>query len=128
MTIPYRIFDGNWIARTTKCTGAAWSCNVIGNWTEDHIEGAKIGFGKVSGREKYCCYFRPEDGFDFPVSADVSHAFELNFDAAMLVNTSSHTQHIHLMGASNEPNAWDENRSEERRVGKECRSRWSPYH
>ena len=24
---------------------------------------------------------------------------------------------------------WDENgRSEERRVGKECRSRWSPYH
>ena len=33
------------------------------------------------------------------------------------------------------PNAWDvasarvlEERSEERRVGKECRSRWSPYH
>ena len=27
-------------------------------------------------------------------------------------------------------NAWDMNskRSEERRVGKECRSRWSPYH
>ena len=24
------------------------------------------------------------------------------------------------------PDAWD--RSEERRVGKECRSRWSPYH
>src|SRR5256885_3727031 len=23
---------------------------------------------------------------------------------------------------------WDEIRSEERRVGKECRSRWSPYH
>ena len=23
---------------------------------------------------------------------------------------------------------YDENRSEERRVGKECRSRWSPYH
>ena len=23
---------------------------------------------------------------------------------------------------------WDDNRSEERRVGKECRSRWSPYH
>ena len=32
------------------------------------------------------------------------------------------------------PNAWDnldqmnKYRSEERRVGKECRSRWSPYH
>ena len=23
---------------------------------------------------------------------------------------------------------WEHNRSEERRVGKECRSRWSPYH
>ena len=25
-------------------------------------------------------------------------------------------------------NSEDEDRSEERRVGKECRSRWSPYH
>src|ERR1035437_8153782 len=24
--------------------------------------------------------------------------------------------------------AWPDHRSEERRVGKECRSRWSPYH
>ena len=23
---------------------------------------------------------------------------------------------------------WEDSRSEERRVGKECRSRWSPYH
>ena len=26
------------------------------------------------------------------------------------------------------PDFYDDNRSEERRVGKECRSRWSPYH
>ena len=26
------------------------------------------------------------------------------------------------------PTGWIEERSEERRVGKECRSRWSPYH
>ena len=26
------------------------------------------------------------------------------------------------------PKDWDIDRSEERRVGKECRSRWSPYH
>src|SRR2546427_6364281 len=26
------------------------------------------------------------------------------------------------------PSLWPEMRSEERRVGKECRSRWSPYH
>src|SRR5436853_7348397 len=26
------------------------------------------------------------------------------------------------------PRSWNNRRSEERRVGKECRSRWSPYH
>src|ERR1051326_1284425 len=29
---------------------------------------------------------------------------------------------------TNQEASWDEDRSEERRVGKECRSRWSPYH
>src|SRR3989454_12194217 len=28
----------------------------------------------------------------------------------------------------NQQGGFDEDRSEERRVGKECRSRWSPYH
>ena len=28
----------------------------------------------------------------------------------------------------NDVTMWDWTRSEERRVGKECRSRWSPYH
>ena len=28
----------------------------------------------------------------------------------------------------NQPNGFEKCRSEERRVGKECRSRWSPYH
>src|SRR2546426_2232567 len=34
------------------------------------------------------------------------------------------------LGCDNRPNTGDfgEGRSEERRVGKECRSRWSPYH
>src|SRR5256712_13588934 len=30
--------------------------------------------------------------------------------------------------AAGRPQARDEDRSEERRVGKECRSRWAPYH
>src|SRR2546430_15173368 len=34
---------------------------------------------------------------------------------------------IDMMGQS-EINVLIDNRSEERRVGKECRSRWSPYH
>ena len=31
-------------------------------------------------------------------------------------------------GAADARPVWFEKRSEERRVGKECRSRWSPYH
>ena len=34
---------------------------------------------------------------------------------------------ITLEGEGNDP-AFRSSRSEERRVGKECRSRWSPYH
>ena len=37
-------------------------------------------------------------------------------DTYMLTGTDEHGQKI------------EEKRSEERRVGKECRSRWSPYH
>ena len=42
-------------------------------------------------------------------------------------------RHPHIYGEVKVTNADDvkhnwENRSEERRVGKECRSRWSPYH
>ena len=32
------------------------------------------------------------------------------------------------VGIGEHPQHLDEVRSEERRVGKECRSRWSPYH
>ena len=33
-----------------------------------------------------------------------------------------------IIDYGNSLNSWPSNRSEERRVGKECRSRWSPYH
>ena len=35
---------------------------------------------------------------------------------------------VDLLTATNIPDANIADRSEERRVGKECRSRWSPYH
>ena len=40
-----------------------------------------------------------------------------------------HNLQLEIFSAWNTPNV-EENcaRSEERRVGKECRSRWSPYH
>src|SRR2546427_10799751 len=36
--------------------------------------------------------------------------------------------HFHAGADSRSKNQLDPGRSEERRVGKECRSRWSPYH
>src|SRR6266487_5442281 len=54
-----------------------------------------------------------------------------------VANTSQHLQGLHAAGlVSRERDgtkvryelAGQEVRSEERRVGKECRSRWSPYH
>ena len=35
---------------------------------------------------------------------------------------------VNIMAFTKEFNERTKNRSEERRVGKECRSRWSPYH
>src|SRR2546423_8436147 len=37
---------------------------------------------------------------------------------------SLYTEHLEYCSSRE----WEGNRSEERRVGKECRSRWSPYH
>src|SRR5256885_10289806 len=35
---------------------------------------------------------------------------------------------VQLIKVANDSHLWADTRSEERRVGKECRSRWSPYH
>ena len=45
------------------------------------------------------------------------------YDIKMAEITTQYMEHIHAMSVL-ELNE----RSEERRVGKECRSRWSPYH
>ena len=41
---------------------------------------------------------------------------------ALVAGMNGKTEHVKVTGPLGEP------RSEERRVGKECRSRWSPYH
>ena len=41
---------------------------------------------------------------------------------------NKYSMFIHFGLYSELGGVWEGNRSEERRVGKECRSRWSPYH
>src|SRR2546425_9929202 len=49
----------------------------------------------------------------------------------VLVESGARAQDVAAIGITNQRETvvlWDRKRSEERRVGKECRSRWSPYH
>ena len=72
-----------------------------------------------------------------PVPITPNEAFDLlsSNPQANLIDIRSTMEYLmvgHPAGAIHipwldEPN-WIPNRSEERRVGKECRSRWSPYH
>ena len=61
---------------------------------------------------------------DFQKSATVSHEFmmkpELPTPSLIQLESEHHSPQIQ--------EAQQHRRSEERRVGKECRSRWSPYH
>ena len=76
-----------------------------------------------------------EMGMDLNVIADIT-AQELSYDQVRILNTliegaTRHTIHnieIVIVETTLPHYMQDLCRSEERRVGKECRSRWSPYH
>ena len=52
----------------------------------------------------------------------------LPFDDNLSVDEASYRAHLRDVSSVEGVAAITTNRSEERRVGKECRSRWSPYH
>ena len=58
-------------------------------------------------------------------------AKEIRSKIASVQNTQKITKAMEMVAASKMRKSQDRmaaSRSEERRVGKECRSRWSPYH
>src|SRR3712207_7711135 len=98
------------------------------------------------------CFFQAEDGirdigvtgvqtcalpisdFIYPDRAQVTMTTHFMRSYSLLAIKTCHRRKVHAMGGmsafipvrgNEEAN---EKRSEERRVGKECRSRWSPYH
>src|SRR5256886_3479565 len=93
-------------------------------------------------------FFQAEDGIrDLTVTGvqtcalPISRAQALQYAVARIVRGPGHDscrrgnlRRPQLLGARaaegdrSSPGPWSAARSEERRVGKECRSRWSPYH
>ena len=64
-----------------------------------------------------------DDGEEPPTPEDFLDWFDANDDGVLTLD-----EIINGINDSNEPLSSEDERSEERRVGKECRSRWSPYH
>ena len=55
-------------------------------------------------------------------------AVEKPMEPSDILETSEESLSPDLTVVVEDPEAVEVERSEERRVGKECRSRWSPYH
>src|SRR5438067_6426570 len=69
-------------------------------------------------------FFQAEDGIrDRNVTGVQTCALPISTSCTSAVTAAALEEHRDVV-----LNVRQENRSEERRVGKECRSRWSPYH
>ena len=95
---------------------------------EEQIKAMAVRYKTTEEGMKYKLK-RKFDGYHFsPNMLDIYNPFSIlnalskKILADYWFRTGSPTYLIRLLSH------FDENRSEERRVGKECRSRWSPYH
>src|SRR2546430_12299377 len=117
-------------------------------WKENGVAIATARLSSVHGEYLFFFFFQAEDGIRdltvtgvqtcaLPISAERSGLDSL--PALRTPNRFSLRARAHARGAGEQLRAnWREvlrlsgtdkdRRSEERRVGKECRSRWSPYH
>src|SRR3712207_9562521 len=66
------------------------------------------------------------------VTEAIVQNFLVDFNTAEKIKIATskgeNIEFVDVLGIENEATVEDVKRSEERRVGKECRSRWSPYH
>src|SRR3712207_2201097 len=95
-------------------TGCGRPAGVDGNLVDDW---PVFAAPEVPTPAEHACY-RPTE-FNPSTLAKVRPAVDCRGDATL------ETFHVGRFGGTD---ATSDHRSEERRVGKECRSRWSPYH
>src|SRR3712207_8362618 len=94
----------------------------------------------LSEEVKYCFFFQAEDGIRdigvtgvqtcaLPISTGLSQPRAPPSEIASRRQTNVPVSSTAPTRSNRPPvRCFDSGRSEERRVGKECRSRWSPYH
>ena len=70
--------------------------------------------------------FVPEDAFNTAVNSVSEVRKAVQYVVDMIAGEGIHPSDVRIGGMAR--NITPHRRSEERRVGKECRSRWSPYH
>src|SRR2546422_9879842 len=62
------------------------------------------------------------------VSGEYREVMRYEFAPAGVTPSAANEFYVYVSHYKSGPGSPNESRSEERRVGKECRSRWSPYH
>ena len=102
------------------------ACNGLHLWSQmcqkQNVRKHKYNFDLIFIPE-----YKYNDEPDFPTITLVSDS-RWSFSYRYAVNSYLSNFHVGVGKISEGDNLPENNRSEERRVGKECRSRWSPYH
>ena len=88
------------------------------------VEGEKTEKQIIDSLEKH--NFIPNKPFIYAFCNDIYHFYSKI--KTYLTNDNSYDFFRELKRLDKNKHLKDRSRSEERRVGKECRSRWSPYH
>ena len=99
---------------------------VLAKYDEELLVVTENGFGKRTPVSEYKSQARGGKGLLTYDKSKFNKTGKLI--GAMVVNDNDDVMLINSNGIIIRINASDLTRSEERRVGKECRSRWSPYH
>ena len=109
------------VARIGICLVLAFGCSPLDLGPKDQI--SDPSFWNTPDQFQLAAndfYFSLKGPNYTEVNSDIAFGSGATVDLAAVSNGS-------YLAPANSP-VWDDARSEERRVGKECRSRWSPYH